>query len=105
MLTVICLNCLLAVLVGWLTYRLWGCRRHLAHLSTLLQSPELSSQWTPQQLSYQLTLKRAQIAETRLGVALWQMRSQQIRQVLRAITYLQLLLRYRQATQRRATRR
>lgn len=105
MLTVICLNCLLTVLVGWLTYQLWGCRRHLAHLSALLQSPELNSQWTPHQLSYQLALKRAQIAETRLGVALWQMRSQQIRQVLRAITYLQLLLRYRQARQRRVTKR
>ncbi len=105
MLTVICLNCLLAALVGWLTYRLWGCRRHLAYLSTLLQSPELSSQWTPQQLSYRLTLRRAQIAETRLEVALWQRRSQQIRQVLRAITYLQLLLRYRQVRQRRVTKR
>lgn len=102
MLTVICLNCLLAALVGWLTYRLWGCRRHLAHLSVLLQSPELSSQWTPQQLSYQLALKRVQIVQTRLGVALWQRRSQQIRQVLRAIAYLQLLLRYR-AKQRRET--
>ena len=94
MLIVICLNCLLAALVGWLTYRLWGCRRYLTRLSALLQSPDLSSQWAPQ-MSYQLALKRAQIAETRLGVARWQRRSQQIRQVLQVIAYLQMLLRYR----------
>ena len=95
MLIAICLNCLLAAFVGWLTYRLWGCRSRLAHLNELMQSAELGRQWTPQRLSYRLTLSRAQIAETRLGVALWQRRSQQVRQVLQAVKYLQMLSLYR----------
>ncbi len=94
MLLVICLNCLLAVFVGGLTYRLWICRYRLVRLNAIMQSPELNSRWTLQQLSYQLTLNRAQIAETRLGIAVWQRRSQQVRQVLQAIKYLQRLSQY-----------
>ena len=95
MLIAICLNCLLAAFVGWLTYRLWGCRSRLARLNELMQSAKLGRRWTPQRLSYRLMLSRAQIAETRLDVALWQRRSQQIRQVLQAVKYLQMLSLYR----------
>ncbi|MGB3295502.1 MAG: hypothetical protein WBB01_21170 [Phormidesmis sp.] len=60
-----------------------------------MQSSEPNSAWSLQPLTYQLTLKRAQIAETRLMVALWQRRSQKVRRVLQAIKYLQMLSLYR----------
>ena len=99
MLIAICLNCLSAAFVGWLTYRLWVCRSRLIRLNALIQSPDFSHQWTLQRLSYGLTLNRAQIAEARLNVAIWQRRSQQVRQVLQAVKYLQMISLYR-ASQR-----
>lgn len=91
-LSVVCLNCLLAVLTGWLTYRLWRWRCKLIQVTAWLNTG-----LAPQQMGYAITLKRAQLAETRLELAHLQLRSKQIRQIAQFIKFLRLLLLYRAA--------
>lgn len=96
MLSVICLNCLLAVLTGWLAYRLWQWRCQLTQLTAWLQHTASTSLYRGE-LGYAIALKRVQLSEARLGVAQWQLRSKQTRQVLRFAKFLRLLLLYRAA--------
>ncbi len=97
MLSVICFNCLLAVLMGWLAYRLWQWRcRRLTQLTVWLRHGASVSAYRGE-LGYAIALKRVQLAEARLGLARWQLRSRQARQVLRFVRFLRLLLLYRAA--------
>ncbi|MGC1307391.1 MAG: hypothetical protein WA885_09195 [Phormidesmis sp.] len=89
--SVISLNCLLAGGVLWLAYRLWQWRCELAQLTAWLQNIELM----PKEAGYALVLGRSHIAQTRLMVALWQRRSQQIQQGIRALLLLRSVQRYR----------
>lgn len=92
MLSVIGLNCLTAVLIGWLAYRLWRWRCELAQVTAWLNTG-----LAPQQMGYAIALKRAQLAETRLELTRLQLRSKQIRQIAQFIKFLRLLLLYRAA--------
>ncbi len=94
MLSVVCLNCLLAVLISWLAYRLWQWRCQLIQVTAWLNTRS-----APQQMSYAIAFKRAQLAGTRLELARLQLRSKQIRQIAQFIKFLRLLLLYR-ATRR-----
>lgn len=104
MVSVICLNCLLAVLVCWLAKVLWQWRCAITQLTRQLQSYEPNASTTPQQVGYALMQRRAQITEMRLGVAQgmaqWQQRSRQIRQTLQLIRILRTVLAYRNLTYR-----
>lgn len=109
MVSVICLNCLLAVLVCWLAKVLWQWRCAIAQLTRQLQSYEPNASTTPQQVGYALMQRRAQIAEMRLGIAQgmvqWQQRSRQIKQAWQLIQILRTVLTYRNLTYRKANSR
>ena len=94
MLSVIGLNCLLAVLTGWLAYRLWRWRCWLTQLTSWLRHTASAPLCTGD-LGYAIALKRVQLAEARLGIAQWQLRSRQTRQILQFAKFLRLLLLYR----------
>ncbi|MEO1791509.1 MAG: hypothetical protein AAFR25_04695 [Cyanobacteria bacterium J06629_19] len=90
MLTVIICNCLIALLITYLAVGLWKWRTGLQQLTHRLQNISLS----PRELSYVLTLRRLQLVETRLGMAKIKLRSRQVRQGLRLIQLLRILLAY-----------
>jgi len=94
---VIGLNCLLAGLVMWLACLLWRWRGHLVKFNVRLASLSLSQR----QVGYAAVVQRAQLAETRLEVAKWQMRSQRLQQLLRLIKLLRRLALYRAMQRRR----
>ena len=91
MIVTICLNGVLAVAICWLTLCLWRWRDRLIQLNQALTQTALSSQRT----GYTLTIKRAQIAQTRLALAQIQARSQKIVQMLKLIRTVRALLIYR----------
>lgn len=99
MLTVIVINCLLAALVSGLAIGLWRWRCQLQQLANRLQQASVS----PKQMGYSFMLRRVQLAETRLGLARLQQRSQQGKQALQLLKLLRLLWIY-QATGFRALR-
>ncbi|MEM9091424.1 MAG: hypothetical protein AAGC93_22130 [Cyanobacteria bacterium P01_F01_bin.53] len=92
---VIGLNSLLALGVCWLTHGLWQWRRGLINFNSWLQSAQQSSQDKPQQMGYDLIVKRAQIAQTRLDLARWRLRSRRLHQVIQLISLFRSLLLYR----------
>lgn len=98
MISVICLNCLLAVLVCWLARLLWRWRCAISRLTHQLQSYEPNASLMPRQTGYALTRRRSQVAELRLdmalGMAQWQMRSRQISQLIQLMRVLQMTLGY-----------
>jgi hypothetical protein len=116
MVIVIGLNCLLAALMVWLARLVWRWRCALAQLQGQLQSQlqnplqdQLQNQGpktllAPGQVGYALTRSRTQIAEMRLFVAQWQMRSRQAKQLLQLLQILRTVLFFR-VRQRRTGRR
>lgn len=90
---VIGLNGLLAIGVLLLARQLWRWRSRLESLTTSLEAIEL----IPGETSYALTLRRVQLVEARLGVARFQLRSRQLqhqlKQLLRLLWLLRLVLR------------
>jgi hypothetical protein len=103
---VIGLNCLLAALVFGLVRLFWYWRCAVAQLNVEL-NVQLTAQLhshkdsnhkaslSPQQMGYALTRRRTQIAETRLLVARWQMRSRQLKQTWQLLQVLRTVLSYR----------
>lgn len=85
---VCCLNGMIAAGVCWLTWRLWQWRGGLVQLNQSLARVSLSLRVA----GYELMLKRAQIAQTRLAWAQVQGRSQQLIQTLKLIRTLQTVL-------------
>ncbi|MEL6814086.1 MAG: hypothetical protein AAFP03_04635 [Cyanobacteria bacterium J06598_3] len=98
--TVITLNSLIALGVCWLAYGLWQWRQGLIVVNSWLQSKDATARNTPQEIGYALTLRRVQLTQLRLGLAQWQLRSRQLRQLLGLLKLLRTLLIYR-AGQRR----
>lgn len=94
MLTVIILNGLLAVLVSGLAIGLWKWRCQLQQLTAKLHHMTGSMTVSPKQVGYGITRRRVQLAETRLGLARLQQRSQQMQQALRLLKLLRLLSLY-----------
>jgi hypothetical protein len=104
---VIGLNCLLAALVFGLVRLFWHWRCAVAQLNGQLNAQlhrhEANRQQfnahkallSPQQMGYALTRHRTQIAETRLLVARWQMRSRQLKQTWQLLQVLRTVLTYR----------
>lgn len=100
MIVALCLNAMIAAAICWLTYQLWRWRQCLISLNrSLEQASEQSSLASlcllPSTASYHLMLKRAQIANIRLGVAHIQMRSHQLVQIVKLIQMLQTIFLYR----------
>jgi len=91
MLAVIIINCLLAGLIGGLAIGLWRWRCQLQQLTARLRSVSRS----PKQLGYGITLRRVQLAETRLGLVQLKQRSHQASQALRLLKLLRLVAIYR----------
>ncbi|MGB3300091.1 MAG: hypothetical protein WBA76_17650 [Phormidesmis sp.] len=93
--SVICLNCLLAVLMCWLARALWRWRCAISRLTHQLQSYEPRASLMPRQTGYVLTRRRSQIAELRLGMAWgraqWQMRSHQAKQLFQLVQLVRAL--------------
>lgn len=113
-LIVIGLSVLLIAGVLWLAKRLWRWRAQLVLLNQQIerqplegltsgplshlshQAPQTrASQRVPREIGYELMLRRSQIAQTRLDVARWQLRSRQIRQVLQFLRLMRSLWLYR----------
>jgi hypothetical protein len=105
---VIGLNCLLAMLIFGLVRLFWQWRCALAKLNDQLHCHEANyhganrhqtnapqASLSPQQMGYALTRRRTQIAETRLMVARWQVRSRQLKQTWQLIQILRNVLLYR----------
>lgn len=100
---VIGLNCVLAALILGLVRLFWQWRCALAKLNDQLHCHEANrhqanaqhASLSPQQMGYELTRRRTQIAETRLMVARWQMRSRQIKQTWQLLQILRTVLLYR----------
>ncbi|NJM95983.1 MAG: hypothetical protein HC800_01090 [Phormidesmis sp. RL_2_1] len=92
---VIGINCLLTILILKMAHRLWHMRCRIAHLAARLQYLAQNAMLGPQQAGYVLAIKRAQIAETRLKFAQWQLRSRQIRQIIKMVELLRALVLYR----------
>jgi len=101
MLWVIGLNGLLAGLVMWLAYKLWHWRARLVKLNAGLASLAISQTVAQRQVGYAAVQQRVWLAETRLEVAKWQLRSQQVKQLLRLVRLLRRLLLYRAMQRRR----
>lgn len=92
MVIAITLNCLLAVLVCWLTSRLWQWRCALTHVNQALQNHKTTLNLAPKQAGYAIALRRMQLIETRLSLAQWQQRSRQLQQTLQLIRGLQTIV-------------
>lgn len=93
--TVIALNSLIALGVCWLAYGLWQWRHRLIVFNSWLQSTDTTARNAPRQMGYSLTLQRVQLTQVRLGLAQWQLRSRQFRQLLKLLQLLRTLLIYR----------
>lgn len=100
MLAVVVLNGILAGFVLVLAWGLWRWRCGLvqlnANLAVLARSPNSVRNATMQ--------RRLQLAEARLAVTRWQLRSQQAKQLVNLVNLLRRLLFY-SAMQRRGTRK
>ena len=99
---VVAANLLLAALIWALAGWLWQWRSQLVALALWLALLERERSVAPGQMRYALTLKRAQIATTRLDVARWQRSVRQIRQIVKLVRWLRLLLFYGIAPRRQA---
>ncbi|MEL6937567.1 MAG: hypothetical protein AAFO84_00060 [Cyanobacteria bacterium J06598_1] len=88
---VIAINLLMAGLVGVLTCGLWHWKQEIAQITAQLERVSLN----PQAVRYGLTLRRVQLAEVRLGVSQWQMRSRQFKQTLQLIQIIRFILLFR----------
>ncbi len=89
------LNCLLAGAILALAYGLWGYKRQLQQLSDLLHEVAQKGELGPKRLGYALTLRRVQLAATRLEMARWQQRSRQVAQIVGLVRVVQTVLLYR----------
>ncbi len=110
MIIVIGLNCLLAALVFGLTCLFWRWRCAVVMLNHQLQRHQPNTSQASGKMGYALIHNRTQIAQMRLTVAQWQMRSHQLKQTLQMLQILRTVLRYRTGRigrngQRRAHRR
>ncbi|MGB5913528.1 MAG: hypothetical protein WBG63_01595 [Phormidesmis sp.] len=92
---VVVFNCLLAGAIFALAYGLWGYKRQLQRLSGQLYAMAQTGGLGSKQLGYTLTLRRVQLAATRLEMARWQQRSQQVAQVVGLVRLIQTVLLYR----------
>jgi len=92
---VVVLNCLLAGVILALAYGLWGYKRQLQRLSAQLYVMAQTGGLGSKQLGYALTLRRVQLAATRLEMARWQQRSRQVSQVVGLVRLVQTVLLYR----------
>jgi hypothetical protein len=104
MMIVIGLNCLLAVLVLGLACLFWQWRCALAYLNQHLQNHPPNSHLASQKMGYSFAHRRTQIAQARLLVARWQMRSRQMNQAWQILQILRTLVIFR-VSQRRSRRR
>lgn len=89
------LNSLIALGVCWLAYGLWQWRARIVVFHSWLQSTDNTARNTPQEMGYALTLQRVQLTQLRLGLARWQLRSRQLRQLFKLLKLLRTLLIYR----------
>ena len=92
---VVIINCSVAAFVLMLAYRLWHWRAQLSQLGNWLEQLEETAQLSPQQAGYSITLKRIEIAATRLEVAKFQRRSQQLHSIIQLFRLLRSLMLYR----------
>lgn len=94
------LNGILAAAVFGLAFWLWQWRDRLIQLKKILIATSRATSLSPRTAGYELMLKRAQIAQTRLTLAQLQARSQQLVQTLKLIRTLQTIWFYRNRRKR-----
>ena len=101
-LLVVVVNCLLAGLVLWLTAVLWRWRSELVWLTGWLRSPGTANSVavTSQQMGLTLMVRRSQIMEAKLGLTRLQMMSRQLSQLLRLLSWLIQISRWRRSRRR-----
>ena len=85
---VVGMNGLVVLLIWASIYGLWRGKQRLRELSDRLRWLDLN----PQQLRYAIALQRMQLAQQRLGLAKWQMRSRQFTQLLQLLQLLRLMM-------------
>lgn len=95
MIVTLCANAIIAAAICSLTYKLWQWRNCLVSLNQTLRYLSIQTSLAPKAAGYNLTLKRAQIAQTRLAFAQIQTRAQQLIQTVRLLRMLQTILIYR----------
>jgi hypothetical protein len=101
-LLVVVVNCLLAGLVLWLTAVLWRWRDELARLTDWLQSHAAADSVAvkSQQMGLALMVRRSQLIEAKLGLTRLQLMSRQLSQLLRLLSWLIQISRWRRPRRR-----
>ena len=101
-LLVVIINCLLAALVLWLTAVLWRWRCELVRLTGWLRSHSAANSVAvkSQQMGLALTLRRSQLIEAKLGLTRLQLMSRQLSQLLRLLSWLIQIGRWRRSRRR-----
>ena len=101
-LLVVVVNCLLAGLVLWLTAVLWRWRDELARLTDWLRSHAAADSVAvkSQQMGLALMVRRSQLIEAKLGLTRLQLMSRQLSQLLRLLSWLIQISRWRRPRRR-----